>query len=262
MVSDDEIPERVILEDEDKKARTSASASASASASGAGEDRESDDPLDCIGQGSLPDKPKPKPPSEPPDPFARLPSPRLRPSMMARLPADGAHTRQLQKKQQQQQQQQRQATPVEIVDVDTLSDPIESATEWDREDEVRTRAEAEAEEAAAKAREAPRRSPTPSGRSNIRPGSVKARVLQLENKGAAKAPPKPSSSEAETPFIDLNSMPKPKSRKAGMKGKNQKVGRSAFTIWIALILRSRGFVPSATIGYRTIQPCFCGSRTP
>ncbi len=209
VLSDDEIPARVILES--KKGRRSTSA-----AREDGERHSSSDPLDCIEQDVSPDRPKP---SEPPDAFDRPPSPRLRPSM-SRLPADGAHTRQLQKKHLQQQR----ATPPEIVDVDTLSDPIESATEWDREEEARARAEAEA-----MGKEARRRSPTPSGRSNIRPGSVKDRVLQIEGNGTAKPPPKSSSSKADAPFIDFNSVPKPRSLKAGMKGKNQKVACSVST---------------------------------
>ncbi|PIL22925.1 hypothetical protein GSI_15621 [Ganoderma sinense ZZ0214-1] len=209
VVSDDEVPTRVILEGRPGRRSTSA-------AKDDGEGNSSSDPLDCIGPDLSPIRPTP---SEPPDPFERAPSPRSRPNMNAlRLPADGAHTRQLQKK----YQLQRPETMPEVVDVDTLSDDIESASGFDLEDEAKAAAaEAEAEtEVTAKAESA--RPSTPNGRANIRPGSVKERVRALEGKRVAKPPPKPSSSGGNTPFYDLKSLPQPISRKAGMKGKNQK----------------------------------------
>ena len=199
VVSDeDEVPERVILES--GRARRSTT-----SAKEGGERHSSSDPLDCIGQDLSPDKPKP---SEPPNPFDRTPSPPpRRPSMnTSRLPPDGAHTRQLQKK----HQLQRLATPPEVVDVD--SDSIQSASWFDQEDETEARAAAEAKAAAS-------RPSTPNGRTAIPQGSVKNMVQRIEGHGSAKPSPD------ETPFLDLNTI-KPKSRKAGMKGKNQKVAWS------------------------------------
>ena len=153
----------------------------------------SPDPLDCFGQSSsdgvveVVAGPVERKPTQGPDKSRR------------RLPPDGQSTRRLQEKHKEEE-------PPPVIDLDPLSDDVESASGFDREDEVNARFA------------------TPNGRSQIPTGEVKRKIQQFERGKLQMEPQKP------TPFLNLKDLKSTKSIVREMKPKNAKVVSSLWFI--------------------------------
>ncbi|RDX50207.1 hypothetical protein OH76DRAFT_463275 [Lentinus brumalis] len=152
--------------------------------------KESPDPIDCINDAG-PSSDTQRHPFD--SPSKRGPN--------RRLADDGASTQRLQAK----QKQRGQSDPPEVVE---LSDDIESATEFDKEDRAQ------------------RRKATPNGRAQIPQGAVTEKVAKIElnnkpgTRGTLNMQP-----QDPTPFIDLMKEQKPAklSVKQAMRAKGAKV---------------------------------------